>query len=322
MLGIIETLNRWAAGWSTGMASILWQSTVLVILAAVVAWCLRRSSPVVRYWLWQIVAIKLLLMPFWTSYVPLPTWASSRPAEQTATVPPIAGPVDESRQPLTTRPPWWPEAGRSEVALPAPSLWAPLEAITWQAWLLLAWTAIVLWQFGRVVGQHWKLARLLRQGTPADEDLAGLVVELAEQLGLRRVPTAVSVATHCPLFVCGVRQPRLVLPSRLMASLDRSARRQVILHELAHVKRRDLLWGWPVEIARIVYFFHPFVYWIAYRLRLERELACDQLAMARSGHPPAEYAQTLVQVVSHASAPETNPRPAVAPGGTNNEETR
>jgi beta-lactamase regulating signal transducer with metallopeptidase domain len=73
------------------------------------------------------------------------------------------------------------------------------------------------------------------------------------------------------------------------------------LHELAHLKRRDLLWGWTTEIAQLVYFFHPLVWWVGYRLRLERELAGDQLAMAHSGHPPADYAQTLVQVVSHAS---------------------
>ena len=54
-------------------------------------------------------------------------------------------------------------------------------------------------------------------------------------------------------------------------------------------------------MARTVYFFHPLVWWVGYRLRLERELACDQLAMARSGHPPADYAQTLVEVVSHGS---------------------
>ena len=174
----------------------------------------------------------------------------------------------------------------------------------------------MLWQLVRLLGQRLRLARLLRQSTAADEDLAGLVAELAGQLGLRRVPAAVSVAADCPLFVCGLWRPRLVLPSRLMASLDRSERRQVILHELAHVKRHDLVWGWPVEIARIVYFFHPLVYWVAYQLRLERELACDQLAMARSGHPPADYAQTLVQVVSHASEPAAIQAAAIAAGVT------
>jgi beta-lactamase regulating signal transducer with metallopeptidase domain len=135
---------------------------------------------------------------------------------------------------------------------------------------------------------------------------------LAGRLGLRRVPAAVEGAADCPLFVCGLWRPRLVLPRRLMALLDPSQRRQVILHELAHVKRRDLAWGWPVEIARIVYFFHPLVHWVARQLRLERELACDQLAMAHSGHPPAEYAQTLVRVVSDASEPAAIQAAAIA----------
>jgi beta-lactamase regulating signal transducer with metallopeptidase domain len=106
-----------------------------------------------------------------------------------------------------------------------------------------------------------------------------------------------------------------------MALLGPAERRQVILHELAHVKRHDLAWGWPVEIARIAYFFHPLVYWLAYRLRLERELACDQLAMARSGHPPADYAQTLVQVVSHASEPAVLQIAAISAGLTGSQPT-
>ncbi len=128
-----------------------------------------------------------------------------------------------------------------------------------------------------------------------------------------------SVDGDCPLFVCRLWRTRLVLPSRLLASLGAAERRQVILHELAHVKRHDLLWGWPIEIARIAYFFHPFVYWAAYQLRLERELACDQLAMARSGHTAADYAQTLVQVVSHASQPPAVQVAAISAGLTGSE---
>ena len=92
----------------------------------------------------------------------------------------------------------------------------------------------------------------------------------------------------CPLLVCGLRRPVVVLPGRLAGSLDRSQLRQAVLHELAHVKRRDLLWSWPAEIARMFYFFNPIVHWVCYRLRLERELACDQLAMAFGGGTPAD----------------------------------
>ena len=193
------------------------------------------------------------------------------------------------------------QAHGGQAALRPASFWEPLAAVTWQAWLLLLWLAIVLGQLARVASQRWRLARLLGQSAPADAEIAGLVAELAGELGLRRVPAVVSVAGECPLFVCGLWRPQLVLPARLMAALDGSARRQVLLHELAHVRRHDLLWGWPVEIARTVYFFHPLVYWVAYQLRLERELCCDQLAMLHSGHPPADYAQTLVEVVSERS---------------------
>jgi bla regulator protein blaR1 len=99
-----------------------------------------------------------------------------------------------------------------------------------------------------------------------------------------------------------------------LAALSRPEQRQVLLHELAHLKRWDLIWGWPVEIAKTVYFFNPLVYWVAAQLRLERELACDQLAMARSGHSAADYARTLVQVVSHASEPAAPQIAAISAG--------
>jgi beta-lactamase regulating signal transducer with metallopeptidase domain len=316
MFTTILTFNGWAGQWLVAMGALVWQSTLLVAVAALVAWLLRRSSPVVRYWLWQIVAVKLLLMPFWTFWVPLPTWAGSRPVAQSTTSQPITGPVEDSSRGAPRYPSGLAEGSGSTATSHTSSLWEPLAAVSWQTWLLLTGFAIVLWQLVRLLGQRLRLARLLRQSTAAGEDLAQLVAELAGQLGLRRVPTAVSVTGDCPLFVCGLWRSRLVLPSRLMASLDRSQRRQVILHELAHVKRHDLAWGWPVEIARIVYFFHPLVYWVAYQLRLERELACDQLAMAHSGHPPADYAQTLVQVVSHASAPAAVQAAAIATGVT------
>jgi beta-lactamase regulating signal transducer with metallopeptidase domain len=302
MPAINQTFNYAGSTWLAAMIATFWQSALLILLAVVVAWLLRRSSPVVRYWLWQIVAIKLLLMPFWTSYVPLPSWIN-RPVAQSAKLQSMPGQVEEPNPPAFRYPSGLAEGVGGQMASSAASFWEPFRSVTWQAWLMAAWFAVVVFQILRLVAQRRRLASLLRHGAAADEGLARLVVELAGAIGLRRMPAAVTVATDCPLFVCGLWRPRLVLPSRLMASLDEARRRQVILHELAHVKRHDLPWGWPVEIARMVYFFHPLVYWAAYRLRLERELCCDQLAMARSGQKPADYAQTLVEVVSHASEP-------------------
>ncbi len=303
MLTMLQTVNGWAEGWLRVMGAFLWQSALLVALAALVAWWLRRSSPVVRYWLWQIVAIKLLLMPFWTAAVPMPSWAWRTPPGQPVAFQPPSELAEGPSRPVLPRRLPMPQPAGMAAAPQGPSLGELVAAISWETWLLSAWLAVILWQLLRLLQQRLRLARLLRQAVATDGELAQLVAELAARLGLRRVPAAVCIGGDCPLFVYGPWRPRLVLPSPLMSSLDPAQRRQVILHELAHVKRHDLLWGWTAEIARMVYFFHPLVWWVGYRLRLERELACDQLAMAHSGHPPADYAQTLVQVVSHASEP-------------------
>jgi len=134
-------------------------------------------------------------------------------------------------------------------------------------------------------------------------NLLGLVVQAAGQLGLRRPPAVLLADLEGSPFVCGLLRPVLVLPRGMLPVLDAGQWRQVVLHELAHLKRRDLAWGWIPEIARLLYFFHPVAHWACFRIRLERELACDQLAMALSGRGAADYALVLVEVVSHASLP-------------------
>lgn len=319
MFALIPAMNDVADRWLTAMWAVVWQLALVVTIAALIAWLLRRSSPVVRYWLWQIVAIKLLLMPFWTFAIPLPSWAEKKPVERSL---PLESPIRaednglKAELPKTPLPAKSPEKTIAPVAAP---FWQPLAAVGWQTWLLALWCIAVAWLIARLLWQRTRLVRLLARATAPIAELVALTAELSRQIDLRRPPTVVAVDGDCPLFVCGLWRPRLVLPTRLMASLGAPERRQVILHELAHVKRHDLVWGWPIEIARIAYFFHPLVYWAAYQLRLERELACDQLAMARSGHTAADYAQTLVQVVSHASQPATVQVAAISAGLTGSE---
>jgi hypothetical protein len=318
MTQLIQTINNSSEAWTRLVCAILWQSTLLAAMIALVALLLRRTSPAVRYWLWQIVAIKLLLMPFWTLAIPLPSWAGgARPhgagmveAEEYPRSTPgrsraggddePVGPGSVGIEPVGTRAAEMP-VGDSPPS--TPSVWRGLGEITWQSWLLMGWVAVVGLQVVRLSWQRVRLGRLLRRAEGADVELASLVGELAARLRLRRGPSIALIDADCPLFVCGWRQPVLVLSRSLAPSLDRSRLRQVVLHELAHLKRHDLVWGWTAEIARLVYFFNPVVHWVCYRLRLERELACDQLAMALSGGTPADYAQTLIHVVDHDSRP-------------------
>jgi bla regulator protein BlaR1 len=97
--------------------------------------------------------------------------------------------------------------------------------------------------------------------------------------------------------------PRLVLPKSLLDTLSPAQLRQVVVHELAHLRRRDLVWCWIPQIARILFFFNPVAHLVWHRIRLESELACDQHAMQSGCDTPADYVQTLLLVMSHISAP-------------------
>jgi beta-lactamase regulating signal transducer with metallopeptidase domain len=129
------------------------------------------------------------------------------------------------------------------------------------------------------------------------------VAACAEQLRLKTGPRTLITDVEVSPFICGMRRPTLVLPESLATKTDQSRLRQIILHELAHVRRHDLFWCWLTHAMRMAYWFHPVAYWVAFREELERELACDQLAMTHSGASAADYAQTLVEAASRAAQP-------------------
>src|SRR5262249_45250895 len=73
MAALIVELNAAAETWVSVVWAVVWQSTLLIgAIALVAALALRRSSPALRFWVWQILALKLLLMPFWTCAVAVP----------------------------------------------------------------------------------------------------------------------------------------------------------------------------------------------------------------------------------------------------------
>ncbi|HWE40173.1 MAG TPA: M56 family metallopeptidase [Isosphaeraceae bacterium] len=313
MSHLVDVLNLGADAWAGLVAAVLVQSTLLFLLMVAAAALMRESSPVVRHWLWQIVAIKLLVMPLWTVSVVLPTLTAPERPEAATRVGKTGG-VTNATGPLRLREMIVP-AGAPGAAEPAPEpRFAWLGEVGWKAWLMLAWLAVVAWEIALLATGWLALGRELKRATPAEhEGLLATVAALAWRMGLKVVPRVVLVDRECSPYVCGLPKPTLVLPRTLLETLGEDDLRMALAHELAHIKRRDLLWLWLPTIARRVYWFHPVAYLVVWAIHLERELACDQATMLVNDVGPAGYARMLVNVVSHLSRP-TILRAAAAAG--------
>jgi uncharacterized protein (TIGR03435 family) len=120
---------------------------------------------------------------------------------------------------------------------------------------------------------------------------------VAARLGIVHVTFAESARSPMP-FVCGVINPLVIMPAAASSwSADR--RHVVLLHELAHVKRRDCLTQLLARFAFAIYWFHPLVWLAAHRLHVERERACDDVVLT-SGVRGSEYARHLVDIAKAA----------------------
>lgn len=164
-----------------------------------------------------------------------------------------------------------------------------------------------LWLTGLVVGvgrwiMYWiRLRFLLAAAVPADVELQAESYRVAADFGLRQKPRLVVTPTPCSPFVCGGLRPTVVLPESLLSYFEPGELRRILLHELAHLKRRDLWWNWLPELCVVLYWFHPLVYWVRRETYSETELACDRLAMQTGDVPPGDYADTLVRIITHLS---------------------
>lgn len=117
----------------------------------------------------------------------------------------------------------------------------------------------------------------------------------AARLGLRQsVPLLLDPRPSMPL-VWGLWRPRLRLPAEAV-DWDAEQQRSVVLHELAHVCRKDLVVLAMTQVVCALNWFNPLVWFAAWRLQVERERACDDLVL-EAGVLPSTYAGHLLEVV-------------------------
>lgn len=170
--------------------------------------------------------------------------------------------------------------------------------------LLLAWTLLRVLRF-----RHW----LVRTSQPAPPELRDEISAIGRSLGLTRVPAVHTTSARVSPMVCWAGgRVRIVVPSFLLAMLDRHELRAMLAHELAHVRRRDHLVRWIEWLACSAFWWNPVAWWARREVRSAEEASCDALGAAAIECSPRDYARSLLRVVELLSRPPTQPIPAFA----------
>ncbi|MDB5910750.1 MAG: resA 1 [Massilia sp.] len=188
--------------------------------------------------------------------------------------------------PLASRPPG---TAIQSAAIP--------KHITWAVWLAAVWLSICLWLLVRQSVALLTAAAAIRRAPLIDQGIAVRELHrLATEAKLRvRPPLRQSGEIGSPICVGCVR-PCIVLPLDHVR-WDMEQLRATLTHELAHVARRDVLWQMVAGGACALYWFHPLAWVAAWRMRAERELACDDWVL-RGGESSTRYARWLVDMAS------------------------
>ncbi len=160
--------------------------------------------------------------------------------------------------------------------------------------LVAAWLVGVGLMAARLVAGGMALRALRRRLVPIEPGVDGVLAEVAGALAPAPLPPIFEASGLAGPVACGVIRPIVVLPLGMAARLDRSGLRDVLIHEAAHVIRRDPLVGLMQRLASAAFWPHPLVHRLNRRLTRAREESCDDRAI-RAGDPVG-YARTLLRL--------------------------
>jgi beta-lactamase regulating signal transducer with metallopeptidase domain len=333
----IDLVNAAGQRWAAWMIAAAVDSAALLLLVSLVWFVIRRRvAPQVGYCLFLLVPLKLLL-PIDVSVPPqIARWTPSAIASRlldekqvtrhsTAQLPAevesaaVNSNISSRTEARSKLPPVEQKTAASDVAPtpPAPSIslsrptpdvafLSPADAtqyrITTAATAMLVWLGVVALLFGRLAYAQLRFWSRLRCAKPIDERQLNFNLRaLLHLAGIRRVVQFVESDDIAAPAVAGIIRPAVILPRGIASSLTSRQLRWVLLHELAHVRRHDILVVLLQRLVAMCYFFNP-IMWIANRMSYRlREYVCDDFALSTSKTSAVESSQAFLEVLRYAA---------------------
>jgi beta-lactamase regulating signal transducer with metallopeptidase domain len=258
---------------STALLHFIWQGIAGQVLLGIALLSLRKSSANSRYFASCIVLAILAVAPLVTVWVAYP--AAPVSAELAVNAPTVAG--------------------KADVASAVQGSVANRSFGSIDHWILPIWAAGVFVFALRLAWAAGHASSLRRRGIEADPSIESLVMGLAGRLGIRRkLRVLVSSLADVPSVVGWIR-PIILLPAAVVVGLTPQQLEALLAHELAHIRRHDYVVNILQMVVETLLFYHPSVWWISSRIRHERELCCDDVAVSSCGNAVV-YARALAQL--------------------------
>ena len=268
-------MSHMASAFVSALIEFVWQGTAVGLVAAVALLAMRRMSPHARYSLCCAAMIVMIALPIITTVRRYsPTAVSEFGAASIEHL--VATGVDGGVVALA-------DAGR-RVA-PVMTMITP--------WILPVWSLGVLALSLRFLLGGIEVRALRRSGQAADDRLRELATGVMRRMSITRQVSIVTADRAAGPSTIGWLRPVILLPPAAAMGLTVQQLEAVLAHELAHIRRHDYLVNIFQMTVETLLFYHPAVWWVSHRMRVERELCCDDEAVKLCGNATA-YARALV----------------------------
>jgi len=315
---MINIINLIAQTWWNWMSGMFWQVSLLIVLIFVIDVLIRKWVwPQVRYALWLVVLIKLILpptfsvptsissqvLPFFENYFTTQVLQNSAGLNTDNSI--LQNNSFSNRQ-LTTFPADDKNSQVGQMNTPtnetnklSPQILTNFRNLTWQVLMLGLWIVGTLFL---VAGLIIRLKRLYKSHNQLTERyflpdwFPTLLTQCANQLKLRQVPEVILSDKIVCLAVFGILRPRLLLPVYFLKNLTPKQTKYILLHELAHIKRGDLLTYGLQILLLVIYWFNPLLWFAKKQMQHLRELCCDATVAKHLQKKTSDYRQTLLVI--------------------------
>jgi beta-lactamase regulating signal transducer with metallopeptidase domain/ketosteroid isomerase-like protein len=307
MRTVITMLNQAGGPFVSHAGAMLVQAGILIALIWALDHVLRRRLRAsVRYGLWMLVLVKLVLSPQFSLPTGVGNWAGHLSANRSSLLPvylaPLHSGVHAKPQPKAAGP----HATASPSANPQPgaaglhetaSLDVPVR-LEWPGILLAGWLAGVSVLGLALLMRAATVRRIVRDAQPAGEAMLDLLARCQRDVGLAgNVQLKLTRDVSSPA-VCRVWRPVILVPKALTDGLPEDSQRAMLIHELCHIKRADPWVNLVQTLLQLFYFYNPLVWLANASVRRVREQAVDERVLVCLRGQLRCYSHTLIDIAS------------------------